>query len=118
MGWSCTRPFTTSAPVSNLLGKRESEDTPFGVNLTTLERGSKGQPPLCGVRGVPEKPLFLLLLAAIDVEEGEKKLGDTPNPGRETPAPLKLTPMGDTPRPGGRLRPLHSHYLTGLLIFH
>ena len=85
MGWSCTRPFTTSAPVSNLLGKRESEDTPFGVNLTTLERGSKGQPPLCGVRGVPEKPLFLLLLAAIDGEEGGKEAWGHPKPRQGDP---------------------------------
>jgi hypothetical protein len=33
--------------------------------------------------------------------EGKKGVvGDTPNPGREDPAPLKLAHMGETPNPG------------------
>ncbi len=54
--------FSRSAGDSRpLLGRGVS---PFGVNLTKLGRGSKGRRPLGGVRGVPEKPLFLFLLAA------------------------------------------------------
>jgi len=37
------------------------------------------------------------LLAAAGSEGRKKELGDTPNPGRETPAPLKLTPKGALP---------------------
>ncbi len=73
--------------------------SPFGVNLTKLGRGCKGPPPLGGVRGVPEKPFFLFLLAAAGGERGKKKLEDTPNPGRGLPAPLKLMPKGVSPLP-------------------
>ena len=65
------------------------------------------------VIGVSPKNLFFSFCwLSQAANEREKKLGDTPNPGREDPAPLKLTPKGDTPRPGRRLRPLHPHGLT------
>jgi len=62
--------------------------SPLGVNVTNLERGSKGRPPFGGARGVPAKPLFSFLLAACDGEGMKKELGETPNLGRETLAPF------------------------------
>ncbi len=93
---------SVASPGSLMAAKRRSvawwrlprAPAPFGVTLTKLERGSKGRRPLGRVRGIPEKPLFLFLLAAAGGERGKKKLEDTPNPGRGLPAPLKLTPKG------------------------
>ncbi len=47
--------------------------SPFGVNVANPKQGSKGQPPLCGVQGVPEKPLFLLLLIAAGGEQKRRE---------------------------------------------
>jgi hypothetical protein len=49
---------------------------------------------------VSPKNLFFFFCSPPQAARKEKeKLGDTPNPGREIPAPLKLTPKGDTPIP-------------------
>ncbi len=45
--------------------------------------------PSTGVRGVPEKPFFLFLLAAAGGERGKKEFGDTP----KTPAGRPLHPL-------------------------
>ena len=59
--------------------------TPFGVNFTIFKWDCKGQPPFAGVRGVPEKPLFLLLLAAAGGEEGGKEAWGHPKPRQGGP---------------------------------
>ncbi len=48
------------------------------------KRECRGRQPSAGVRGVPEKHLFLLLLAACGGREEKEAIGDTPSPGRET----------------------------------
>src|SRR5258708_5863194 len=49
----------------------------------------------------PRKTSFLLFYSPpTAARERKKVVGDTPNPGREDPAPLKSAPMGDTPNPG------------------
>ena len=50
--------------------------------------GKTGVPraePSAGVRGVPEKPFFLFLLAAAGGERGKKEFGDTPKPRQGGP---------------------------------
>src|SRR5215470_1714678 len=50
------------------------------------------------VTGCPRKTSFSSFARRLRRRERRKKeLGDTPNPGREPPAPLKLTPKGVSP---------------------
>jgi hypothetical protein len=65
------------------------------VNLTLPKRDGKGQSPRPGSGVSPEHLFSSFLHAACGGVREKKVLGDIPIPGREGPAPLKLTPMGD-----------------------
>jgi hypothetical protein len=71
--------------------------SPIGVNLTISGGVPRGNSPLAGF-GVSPKNLFFSFCSPPQAASEEKKnLGTPQNPGREDPAPLKLTPMGVSP---------------------
>src|SRR5262249_34888138 len=60
------------------------------ANTHQPERGSKGQPPRGLVQGVPLENLFSSFVPPSAARKKKKRiLGNTPNPGRGNPTPLR-----------------------------